>query len=81
MNLQGQPGTSTATDRNKGLHLALDDEPSVRFVFEDTAGFDHAKALSMTESALSSLDSPPDGSPRRTTTWRSAPSRRCATAI
>jgi ribose transport system substrate-binding protein/inositol transport system substrate-binding protein len=31
-----------------------------KFVFEDTAGFDRAKGLSMTESALASMQSPPD---------------------
>ncbi|RWD64616.1 MAG: sugar ABC transporter substrate-binding protein [Mesorhizobium sp.] len=61
MNLQGQPGTSAAIDRNKGLHNALDPlAAKYKFVFEDTAGFDRAKGLSMTESALASMATPPD---------------------
>lgn len=60
MNLQGQPGTSAAIDRNKGLHDALDGKAGYTFVFEDTAGFDRAKALAMTESALGGLAGPPD---------------------
>jgi len=60
MNLQGQPGTSAAIDRNKGLHNALDGKPAYKFVFEDTASFDRAKALTMTESALSGAETPPD---------------------
>ncbi len=60
LNLQGQPGTSAAIDRNKGLHTSLDGSDVYRIVFEDTAGFDRAKALTMVESALGSLASPPD---------------------
>ncbi|TIO07076.1 substrate-binding domain-containing protein [Mesorhizobium sp.] len=61
MNLQGQPGTSAAIDRNKGLHNALDPlATKYKFVFEDTAGFDRAKGLSVTESALASMGTPPD---------------------
>jgi ABC-type sugar transport system substrate-binding protein len=61
MNLQGQSGASPAIDRNKGLHNALDKAADkYKFVFEDTAGFDRAKGLSMTESALDGMSSPPD---------------------
>lgn len=61
MNLQGQPGTSAAIDRNKGLHNALDPlAAKYKFVFEDTAGFDRAKGLSVTESTLASMATPPD---------------------
>jgi ABC-type sugar transport system substrate-binding protein len=61
MNLQGQSGASPAIDRNKGLHNVLDKAADkYKFVFEDTAGFDRAKGLSMTESALASMQSPPD---------------------
>ncbi len=61
MNLQGQSGSSPAIDRNKGLHNVLDKEPSkYKFVFQDTAGFDRSKALSMTESALDGMKTPPD---------------------
>src|SRR6516162_5269744 len=61
MNLQGQSGASPAIDRNKGLHNVLDKaKDKYKFVFEDTAGFDRAKGLSMTESALASMPKPPD---------------------
>ena len=61
MNLQGQSGASPAIDRNKGLHNVLDKAADkYKFVFEDTAGFDRAKGLSMTESALASMANPPD---------------------
>ena len=61
MNLQGQSGASPAIDRNKGLHNALDKAPDkYKFVFEDTAGFDRAKGLSMSESALDGMKTPPD---------------------
>ena len=61
MNLQGQSGASPAIDRNKGLHNVLDKaSDKYKFVFEDTAGFDRAKGLAMTESALASMDAPPD---------------------
>src|SRR5882762_9937550 len=61
MNLQGQSGASPAIDRNKGLHNVLDKAADkYKFVFEDTAGFDRAKGLSMTESALDGMKTPPD---------------------
>jgi ribose transport system substrate-binding protein/inositol transport system substrate-binding protein len=61
MNLQGQSGASPAIDRNKGLHNVLDKaKDKYKFVFEDTAGFDRAKGLAMTESALAGMASPPD---------------------
>jgi len=61
MNLQGQSGASPAIDRNKGLHNALDKAADkYKFVFEDTAGFDRAKGLSMTETALDAMKSLPD---------------------
>jgi inositol transport system substrate-binding protein len=61
MNLQGQSGASPAIDRNKGLHNVLDKAADkYKFVFEDTAGFDRAKGLSMTETALDGMKTPPD---------------------
>jgi inositol transport system substrate-binding protein len=61
MNLQGQSGASPAIDRNKGLHNVLDQaKDKYKFVFEDTAGFDRAKGLAMTESALAGMKTPPD---------------------
>jgi inositol transport system substrate-binding protein len=61
MNLQGQSGSSPAIDRNKGLHNVLDKaKDKYKIVFEDTAGFDRAKGLSVTESALAGMQKPPD---------------------
>src|SRR5260221_6810336 len=61
MNLQGQSGASPAIDRNKGLHNVLDKAADkYKFVFEDPAGFDRAKGLAMTESALAGMTTPPD---------------------
>jgi len=61
MNLQGQSGASPAIDRNKGLHNVLDKAADkYKIVFEQTAGFDRAKGLSVTESALASMNTPPD---------------------
>jgi inositol transport system substrate-binding protein len=61
MNLQGQSGASPAIDRNKGLHNVLDQaKDKYKFIFEDTAGFDRAKGLAMTESALAGMSTPPD---------------------
>lgn len=61
MNLQGQSGSSPAIDRNKGLHNILDQaKDKYKIVFENTAGFDRAKGLTMTESALAAMANPPD---------------------
>ncbi|HWJ73371.1 MAG TPA: substrate-binding domain-containing protein [Kaistia sp.] len=60
VNLQGQSGASPAIDRNKGLHNVLDKATDkYKIVFEQTAGFDRAKGLSVTEAALSGLAEPP----------------------
>ena len=61
INLQGTPGASPAIDRSKGLHNVLDQHPDkYKFVFEQTANFRRADGLSVTESALGGLDTPPD---------------------
>jgi ABC-type sugar transport system substrate-binding protein len=60
INLQGQSGASPAIDRNKGLHNVLDAAGAkYQIVFEQTAGFDRSKGLSVTEAALSGMDKPP----------------------
>jgi inositol transport system substrate-binding protein len=60
INLQGQSGASPAIDRNKGLHNVLDGmSDKYKIVFEQTAGFDRAKGLSVTEAALSGMAEPP----------------------
>jgi ABC-type sugar transport system substrate-binding protein len=61
INLQGTPGASPAIDRSKGLHNVLDPHADkYKFVFEQTANFRRADGLSVTESALGGMDSPPD---------------------
>lgn len=60
VNLQGQSGASPAIDRNKGLHNILDKAGAkYKIVFEQTAGFDRAKGLSITEAALAGMATPP----------------------
>jgi len=60
INLQGQSGASPAIDRNKGLHNVLDKAGAkYKIVFEQTAGFDRAKGLSVTEAALAGMATPP----------------------
>jgi ABC-type sugar transport system substrate-binding protein len=61
VNLQGQPGASPAIDRNKGVHNVLDAAADKYvFVAEQTAEFARDKGLTVTESILAGLDSPPD---------------------
>jgi ribose transport system substrate-binding protein/inositol transport system substrate-binding protein len=61
INLQGQSGASPAIDRNKGLHNVLDKAgDKYKIVFEQTAGFDRAKGLSVTEAALAGMKDPPN---------------------
>ncbi len=60
VNLQGQSGASPAIDRNKGLHNVLDKAgDKYKIVFEQTAGFQRDKGLSVTESALAGMSAPP----------------------
>lgn len=60
INLQGTPGASPAIDRNQGLHNVLDAAgDKYKFVFEQTANFRRADGLSVTESALGGMDTPP----------------------
>ena len=61
INLQGQSGASPAIDRNKGLHNVLDKAgDKYKVVFEQTAGFDRSRGLSVTEAALAGLAEPPN---------------------
>ena len=60
-NLQGQPGSSPAIDRNKGVHNVLDKFPNkYKFVFEQTAQFTRDLGASVTEAGLAGMDQPPD---------------------
>ncbi len=50
VHLQGEPGTKPAIDRSKGLHDVLDAAgDKYKIVYEQTAGFDRARGLSVTE--------------------------------
>jgi ABC-type sugar transport system substrate-binding protein len=61
INLQGQSGASPAIDRNQGLHNVLDKAgDKYKIVFEQTAGFDRARGLSVTEAALAGMDAAPN---------------------
>lgn len=61
VNLQGQPGASPAIDRNKGVHNVLDaHKDKYKFVAEQTANFARDQGLSITESILAGLSTPPD---------------------
>jgi inositol transport system substrate-binding protein len=61
INLQGQPGASPAIDRNKGLHNVLDKaKDKYKFVAEQTANFARDQGLSVTESLLAGMGTPPD---------------------
>ena len=60
VNLQGQPGASPAIDRNQGVHNVLDGNDKYEFIVEQTANFARDQGLSVTESILAGLESPPD---------------------
>lgn len=61
VNLQGQPGASPAIDRNKGVHNVLDKmKDKYKFVAEQTANFARDQGLSVTESLLAGMATPPD---------------------
>jgi inositol transport system substrate-binding protein len=61
VNLQGQPGSSPAIDRNMGVHNVLDPmSDKYKFVAEQTANFAREQGASVTEAILAGLDSPPD---------------------
>ncbi|WP_457150564.1 substrate-binding domain-containing protein [Mesorhizobium sp. P5_C1] len=57
--LQGQPGAGPAIDRNKGVHNVLDPlKDKYQIVFEQTANFARAEALSVTEAGLAANGKP-----------------------
>jgi inositol transport system substrate-binding protein len=57
--LQGQPGAGPAIDRNKGLHNILDGQAEkYKIVFEQTANFARAEALSVVEAGLAANEAP-----------------------
>lgn len=61
VNLQGQPGSSPAIDRNAGVHNVLDSmSDKYVFVAEQTANFGREEGASVTEAILAGLAEPPD---------------------
>jgi inositol transport system substrate-binding protein len=57
--LQGQPGAGPAIDRNKGVHNVLDPvKDKYQIVFEQTANFARAEALTVTEAGLTANGKP-----------------------
>lgn len=57
--LQGQPGAGPAIDRNKGVHNILDGvADKYKIIFEQTANFARAEALSVTEAGLAANGKP-----------------------
>ena len=61
VNLQGQPGSSPAIDRNAGLHNVIDPvADAYQIIVEQTANFDRTQAVTVTEAILAGLDTPPD---------------------
>lgn len=57
--LQGQPGAGPAIDRNQGVHNVLDGvKDKYQIVFEQTANFARAEALSVTEAGLAANGKP-----------------------
>lgn len=56
--LQGQPGAGPAIDRNQGVHNILDGKDQYKIVFEQTANFNRAEALSVTEAGLAANGKP-----------------------
>ena len=61
VNLQGQPGSSPAIDRNAGLHNIIDPvADQYPIVAEQTANFSRTEAVGVTEAILAGMDTPPD---------------------
>jgi inositol transport system substrate-binding protein len=61
VNLQGQPGSSPAIDRNLGVHNVLDSmSDTYTFVAEQTANFSRTEAVTVTEALLAGLDAQPN---------------------
>jgi ABC-type sugar transport system substrate-binding protein len=57
--LQGQPGAGPAIDRNQGVHNILDPvADTYQIIFEQTANFARAEALTVTEAGLAANGEP-----------------------
>jgi ribose transport system substrate-binding protein len=50
--LEGIPGTDPARDRGQGFQQAIDDQSAVKLVASQTANFDRAQGLNVTENIL-----------------------------
>ena len=58
-NLQGQPGAGPAIERNKGLHAGIDPaKDKFQIIFEQTANFSRAEAMSVMETGLTAHGAP-----------------------
>jgi inositol transport system substrate-binding protein len=53
--LEGTPGSSPQIDRTKGIKAALATFPGIKIVFDQTAQFDRATAISVVEAATGSV--------------------------
>lgn len=56
--LTGEPGSSPAIDRSKGLHNIIDGEPQIEVACQQTARFRRDQALSVTENCLGATPDP-----------------------
>jgi ABC-type sugar transport system substrate-binding protein len=56
--LTGEPGSSPAIDRSKGLHNIIDARPEIKVACQQTARFRREMALSVTESCLGATPQP-----------------------
>lgn len=56
--LEGQPGSTPAIDRHKGLHNVLDKQDKIKVIFDDTANFQRVEATSKMEAALAGKPKP-----------------------
>jgi ribose transport system substrate-binding protein len=76
--LTGTPGASPAIDRSTGFHQAIDANPGMVVIAQQTGNFDAATALSVTENILTSIGSTTRASKHCSppmTTWSPALSR------
>jgi ribose transport system substrate-binding protein len=58
--LTGTPGASPAIDRSSGFNEVVGQNPGLVVIAQQTANFDAATALSVTENILTSIGSTPD---------------------
>ena len=56
--LTGEPGSSPAIDRSKGLHNIIDDRPEIKVACQQTARFRRELALTVTENCLGATPNP-----------------------